>query len=424
MITKGSQRGGGQNLASHLLNTKDNEHVRVHELRGFMADDLTGAFKEIEAVSRGTKCRNYLFSLSLSPPEGAKASVGLFCHTINRVEEKLGLKGQPRAVVFHEKDGRRHVHCVWSGINAETMTARELPFFKRKLMEVSRAIYLENGWKMPRGHENAAERNPTNFTLAEWQQAKRKGMDPRWIKSTLQECWKGSDNAQAFERSLEERGFFLAKGDKRGHVVLDHNGDVYPLTRMLGLKTKEVRARLGDSEALKTVADTRKAIGTQMTPALRAHIAESRVEFQKRSATLGHYKMQMTNLHRDARSQQKERHDLEWQTETRERQARLPKGLQGLWHRITGKYQEVRKQNEREAAQSRERQAVERQKLIEAQLEQRSVLQAQFKELRSRQAEQLSQLRREVGRYLQFNRPDRSAPESARGVDLGLKLER
>ncbi len=102
------------------------------------------------------------------------------------------------------------------------MTARTLPYFKNKLMGVSRDLYLEHGWKLPRGLETPSERDPTNFTLAEWQQAKRQGIDPRWIKQTVQGCWAGSDNRQSFERSLEEKALFLAKGDKRGFVVLDH----------------------------------------------------------------------------------------------------------------------------------------------------------------------------------------------------------
>jgi hypothetical protein len=40
MILKASQRGGSNQLAAHLLKTHDNEHVAVHELRGFSADDL------------------------------------------------------------------------------------------------------------------------------------------------------------------------------------------------------------------------------------------------------------------------------------------------------------------------------------------------------------------------------------------------
>ncbi|WP_416193776.1 relaxase/mobilization nuclease domain-containing protein [Nitrobacter sp. TKz-YC01] len=132
MILKASQRGSGQNLAAHLLRTDDNEHVLVHDLRGFASDDLHGAFKEAEAVSRGTKCRQYLFSLSLNPPEAECVSVGVFEEAIERIEGKLKLEGQPRAIVFHEKEGRRHAHCVWSRIDAETMTARQMSFFKQK----------------------------------------------------------------------------------------------------------------------------------------------------------------------------------------------------------------------------------------------------------------------------------------------------
>ena len=107
MILKGSQRSFGQNLAAHLLRLDDNEHVALHELRGFASDDLREAFKEAEATSLGTKCRQYLFSLSLSPPEDARVSVGAFEEAIERIEERLGLGGQPRAILFHEKEGRR-----------------------------------------------------------------------------------------------------------------------------------------------------------------------------------------------------------------------------------------------------------------------------------------------------------------------------
>lgn len=423
MILKGSQRSGGRDLAVHLMNATDNEHVRLHELRGFASHDLKSAFLEAEAISLGTKCRQYLFSLSLSPPEYAALSEDAFERAIQAIETRLGLEGQPRAIVFHEKEGRRHAHCVWSRIDADTMTARPLPFFKKKLMEVSRDLYLEHGWDLPRGLESPAERNPTNFTLAEWQQAKRMGIDPRWLKSTLQACWNRSDGTRAFAASLEERGFVLARGDRRGHVVVDHQGEVHSLPRALGLKTKEVRARLGAGDALPSVDAAKNLIASRTTPALKRHIEESRAQFLQRAATLGHYKMQMTHLHRAARQALEDRHAQEFLAETKDRAARLPKGLRGLWHRITGRYQEVRAQNEREARLSRERQAQERQRLIEAQLEQRRVLQAEIKALRTRQARQLLDLRADIGRYLRFTRSDPST-DRQRSVSLDLRLSR
>jgi len=428
MILKASQRGGGQDLAAHLLKTDDNEHVRLHELRGFVSDDLRGAFKEAEAVSRGTKCRQYLFSLSLSPPASATLAPDAFEAAIDRIEDRLGLEGQPRAVVFHEKEGRRHAHCVWSRIDPASMTACQLSFFKKKLMAVSRDLYLEHGWTMPKGIAQAGSRDPTNFSLAEWQQAKRQGVDPRLIKTTLQDAWAKSDSAKAFGKALEERGFSLARGDKRSFVVLDFNGEVYSLPRQLGLKTKEVAARLGDGADLASVAGAQSALGARMTPAIRRHIEESRTRFQKRSGTLDQQKAALTQDHRKARTDLDRRLEMEWRAETKARQERVPKGLRGLWHRITGRYQEVRAQNEAEASRSQDRQARERQALIEAQAAQRATLQEQFKALRQGQAKQLLELRRDVGRFLAFantRERDRAADQQRElGSGRGLRLER
>ena len=165
MILKGSQRSGARQLAAHLLNSRDNEHVEVHELRGFCADDLQGAFQEIEATSRGTRAKQPLFSLSLNPPPRENVSVAAFEAAIEMAERKLGLQGQPRAIVFHEKEGRRHAHAVWSRIDAEHMKAVNLPHFKRKLQDVARQLYREHGWTMPRGLVAGQQRDP--LTIAQ-----------------------------------------------------------------------------------------------------------------------------------------------------------------------------------------------------------------------------------------------------------------
>ncbi len=43
MILKGNQRAGGRQMALHLLNSAQNEHVKVHEVSGFIASDVLGA---------------------------------------------------------------------------------------------------------------------------------------------------------------------------------------------------------------------------------------------------------------------------------------------------------------------------------------------------------------------------------------------
>jgi hypothetical protein len=67
MIPKENQRGGGQQLATHLLKQFDNDNVEVADLRGAVAQDLNGALHEWYAQSKATKCVKYLYSLSINP---------------------------------------------------------------------------------------------------------------------------------------------------------------------------------------------------------------------------------------------------------------------------------------------------------------------------------------------------------------------
>ncbi|MEJ8560501.1 hypothetical protein QTO30_04150 [Yoonia sp. GPGPB17] len=102
MIIVGNQRGNGLKLAAHLMNDRDNDHVELHDLRGFTADNLHGAFQEADAILKGTKCQQFLFSLSINPPETEKVSIHQFETAIERAERTLGLQDQARAIVFHE----------------------------------------------------------------------------------------------------------------------------------------------------------------------------------------------------------------------------------------------------------------------------------------------------------------------------------
>ena len=63
---------------------------------------------------------SFFFSVSLNPPENVKnVPVSAFKDAANRIEQKMGLEGQPRVIAFHEKEGRRHAHAVWSRIDAK-----------------------------------------------------------------------------------------------------------------------------------------------------------------------------------------------------------------------------------------------------------------------------------------------------------------
>lgn len=399
MILKGNQRSGAKQLALHLLNNRDNEHVELHELRGFMADDLQGALHEAYAVSRGTRAKQFLFSLSLNPPPHEKVSIAAFEKAIEQVEQSLGLKNQPRAIVFHEKEGRRHAHVVWSRIDAEHMRAINLPFYKLKLREVSKELFFEHDWQMPRGLVNSKERDPANYSFAEWQQAKRAGHDPKALKQMFQDCWAISDSRKAFAQALQSRGFTLARGDRRGHVAVDYRGEIYAISKYVGVKTKDVQNRLGDAKELPSVPEAKAQIAERMSAMLRGHIKEAELRLQKQSAAFALRKVEIIERQREERLHLKQRHEERHVKETQERSLRFRKGFRGLWDRVNGSHTRIRKQNELETLQSWQRDRAEKEELIFRQLDERALLHEQSKEMKQAQAQQIAQLHRDIGGY-------------------------
>lgn len=258
MILVGNQRGNYIDAARHFMNSDDNEKVVVHQVRGFVGKDLYSAFQESYACSLGTKAKQHLYSLSLSPPKNACVSATEFERAIDRAEERLGLMGQPRAIVIHEKRGadgelRTHAHAVWCRIDAENGKAIHMSYDRSTLFDYSRELFLENGWELPNGYLSKQDRSPLNYTHAEHQQARRRGKYADQIKHAFQSAWQQSDTRETFASALREQGYILARGGHAAFVAVDRYGEVYSIARSLSIKTKEVRARLGEPDHLPSV---------------------------------------------------------------------------------------------------------------------------------------------------------------------------
>jgi len=397
MILKGSQRSGGRQLATHLLRADQNEHVEIHEIRGFLSDDLHSAFQEAYAVSKGTRAKQYLFSLSLNPPPNEQVPIEVFEAAIEQIEQKLGLGDQSRAIVFHEKEGRRHAHAVWSRIDTSEMKAINLPHYKLKLNSLGKELYLEHGWDMPKGFIDKQDRNPLNFTREEWQQARRTEQDPKALKHMLQQCWATSDSRKAYIQALQNKGFSLARGDRRGFVAVDYRGEIYAIARYTGIKAKQVKEKLGDPKDLPSLEEAKAKIGTLMSKKLKAHLEQTRKEQKQRSVAFQFQRKQVVDRQREERAKLNKGQEARWNVETRTRSERLSKGLRGIWHRLSGKYKRVKRQNERETLLAYQRDRKGKDTLIFRHMEERQKLQ-QGKQ-QQKQALEIAQLKEEISRY-------------------------
>ena len=215
MIPKASQRGGGQQLATHLLNAIDNERVEILDLRGSIANDLHGAFAEWEAASTGTKCRKYLYSLSINPdPQQRLLSRDELRDLITRAETRLGLADQPRAIVVHVKGGREHYHVAWSRIDTEKMRAVQLSHDRHKLRAAVLEFAREKGLELPHGMNR---HDPDRFkdraarsNLFEKQQEERTGITKEQRRRDITTLWNESATGAAFVKLLARAGYTLS----------------------------------------------------------------------------------------------------------------------------------------------------------------------------------------------------------------------
>lgn len=365
MLFVGNQRGRGRDLALHLMKD-ENEIVQVHEIRGFIAQDLEEAFKEAYAMSKATRCSKYLYSLSVNPPPAHNASEEEFIAAIERVESKLGLSGQPRVIVFHEKKGfdgetRHHAHAVWSRISND-MKAVQLSHDHHKLMDISRDLFIEHDWKMPAGMINKQDRDPLNFSLEEWQQAKRAGKHPKEIKGIIRDCWAVSDSKTSFVNALKEHGYILAQG-RRGHVAVDYKGEAYAISRATDLKAKQIRARLGEIDDLPTVGQAHETASGLITKRLKEIEAEKAAEadnVRKRHREAAQV-LRDQNAATMKRLQQSQAE--RFKKAEAERQARIRTGIRGLFDRLTGERKRTLAKNGQEAAAAKQRDRQELQNL-------------------------------------------------------------
>lgn len=376
MILKASQRGGPLQLADHLLNDDENEndHVTLYELSGFVSSDLRGAMQEVVAIAKGTRCRQPIFSMSINPPQEAVVEIDILIEAADRAGKAIGLESHPRAIVIHEKKGRRHAHVVWSRIDAEQMTALNLPFFKTKLNGLSKELYLENGWELPDGYRENGWKNPLNFTLAEWQQARRHDLDPREIKQLFQTTYQQADSLKAFSGGLEDRGFFLARGDRRGFVAIDLNGEVYSVARFAGLKAKDLSARFGSPDTLPDVAQTKDRLKKLKNLKVQALLAAEKKYRKDAEKPLREQLRMLVSHHRKERATLNDKQSARRVAESQVRAGRFRRGLGAIADILTGRLFAQRKENEQEALEHARRDRIQRETLVRQQIEERREL--------------------------------------------------
>jgi hypothetical protein len=264
VIIKGTSCAGASRLAAHLTRTDTNERAEVKDIRGVVADNLSGALREMEAVAAGARTTKPFYHGSINTRADERLTDEQRMQAIDKLEAALGLTGQARVVVVHEKEGREHCHIVWSRIDLDRMAAISDSNNYRKHEEVARSLEREFGHERVQGahveRDGSArpERTPSH---SEMLQSERTGISTEQAKELMTGIWQSTKTGKEFQAALEEKGWTLARGDRRDFVAIDPNGGVHSIARRVeGAKAADVRQRFADIDpkTLSSVAEAKQ----------------------------------------------------------------------------------------------------------------------------------------------------------------------
>lgn len=245
MIIKGKSRSGPEVLGPYLTNTERNERAQINEIKGTIARDLVGALTEMDAYAEGTKCQKPLYHAQINPEPPNRLTPEQINEAVDALEKKLGFEGHARVVVIHEKKDREHIHVVWSRIDLEKMRAVPDSNNYRKHEEVARDLERRFGHDRVQGahaERDGAERPDRTLSRSELRQQERTGILAKDVKQDVTDAFSKSENAETFAKALEDKGYILAKGDRRDFVVVDREGGIHSLAKRIeGMRVARLR---------------------------------------------------------------------------------------------------------------------------------------------------------------------------------------
>jgi len=251
MVIKGKSCGHAKKLAQHLMRTDQNELIDILELdETYAAPTIEAALLEFQTLADHlTDAKHGLYEASLSPRDNETLTPGQWEQAVDILAEHLGLAGQPRIVILHQKKGREHVHAVFQRTDTDNKVvisdSFNYPAHEQAAREIEQTFGLE---KTIGAHTREKDelRPEQAFSREDHQRAERSGIDAVAMKEQIASLYEEADTGRAFVRSLEENGFYLARGDKKNiFMVIDPQLETHKLSSTLkGIRMSEVKAML------------------------------------------------------------------------------------------------------------------------------------------------------------------------------------
>ena len=242
MILKGSTVHSvhhAKKFGVHLFK-EENEVIRVREsLLGFSDQkSIENDLRNMQILTDLTKGKTGIFQVSIAPRKGEVMSEQKWDRAVDMIQQEFKLENQFRIQVYHEKEGRPHLHVFYSLVDAERKRLIQVPYYKRRLQRLG--VEMEREF----GHEKT-NRTPGERTVevSNADRMKYGGKQAYHRKLFITDMWNRSETPERFVTGLNTYGYDVAHGERARFLLIDKEGQVENLVRQLPktVKTKQVR---------------------------------------------------------------------------------------------------------------------------------------------------------------------------------------
>ena len=348
MIVNVNPRGHSfKGITAYLLHDKGattSERVLWTSTHNLHTDDVERASRfmawtdinrdQLRENSSGAKARaGNVYHFSLSRPPEASRGQDWMSDSAHESVAVLGLEEHQYYIVAHGDTEHEHVHVVVNLAHPETGKIARLRGDFKKLDRWANEFEKQHGIEC----EDRAKKYEA------WDKALEEGRELDAFKKKAQRdehrqvvsaVFQGSDSARAFVAGLDEAGLALARGNRRGLVIVDQEGEIYALNRLVELddgttgraKTKLINDRLksldraalpmADGLAADRQSFDRDAAEVEQQKALdeAANSDEQKALQAKREAEEARKEAELKKAEEEARRRREsQRIDLEWQ---------------------------------------------------------------------------------------------------------------
>lgn len=232
------------------------ERVEYTETRNLPTDDPDLGWRVMAATAkdsdrlkrdagvdrRGRKLTKPVFHLSTSWHPEQKPERAHMVSTMDSALAALGLERHQAVYVIHNDEPHPHIHAFVNLVNQDNGRSNSVRYSKKRLSLWAEAYEREHGIYCDKRIENNAkraqqkEKTPNKKTS----RRKEKAID---LKAEITRRYNEADSGKAFRASLAELGYTLAQGKRV--VLVDKHGNTYALNRQLeGVRAADVRKKL------------------------------------------------------------------------------------------------------------------------------------------------------------------------------------